>query len=85
MLRIAYDETGREGCVLHLEGRLVGPWVEELRRSCEAALATSTAVALDLAEVSFVDHTGVALLRGLGGRGVAFMNCSGFLREQLKG
>lgn len=85
MLKIARAEGSPKGSVLHLEGRIVGPWVEELRRSCEGALASSTAVALDLAEVSFADHTGVALLRSLGGQGVALINCSAFLTEQLRG
>ncbi len=85
MLKIVHVEMASRGYVLRLEGRVVGPWVEELRRSCEGALTNSIPVVLDLANVSFIDRTGVALLRGLGGRGVALINCSGFLAAQLRG
>jgi anti-anti-sigma regulatory factor len=86
MLRIAHvkaDESRRR--VLRLEGRVVGPWVEELRRSCDWALAAAPGLTLDLAGVTFADRTGVALLRSLRGRGVALANCSAFLAAQLKG
>jgi anti-anti-sigma regulatory factor len=85
MLRIARTEKPGAGCVLRLEGRVIGPWVEELRRSCEEALATSTSVALDLSGVSFVDRPGVPLLRCLRDRGVALVNCSGFVSALLRG
>lgn len=85
MLKIASVESSQPSSVLCIEGRIVGPWVEELRRSCERALASAAVVTLDLAEVSFVDRSGIALLRGLEARGVRLVNCSGFVAEQLKG
>ena len=67
-----------------LEGWLTGPWVDELRNQSEQALSEAKTVTLDLAKVWFVDSKGAALLRELAGRHVTHINCSPFLREQLK-
>jgi len=69
---------------LALEGWLVGPWVDELRRESEQQLSEAKTLQLDLARVLFVDPKGVALLRELAGRRVEYVNCSTFLRQQLK-
>jgi hypothetical protein len=83
MLRIVTTEPPAGGAVLRLEGQIIGPWVEELRRTCDGLL-DSGAVALDLAHVSFVERRGVELLRALGTRGVSLLHCSPFVAEQLK-
>jgi hypothetical protein len=84
MLRIvALGRTGDEAR-LSLEGRIIGPWVDELRRSCEQILATGGALSLDLGEVAFVERDGVRLLKDLADGGVAMVNCPAFVREQLK-
>src|SRR5438046_10754505 len=57
---------------LRVEGRVIGPWVAELRLACEQALGEGVGLALDLSEVAFVDQTGLEFLRALGQRGVAF-------------
>jgi ABC-type transporter Mla MlaB component len=84
MLRIVAAETQDSEAVLSLEGRVIGPWVEELDRSCERILATGAALTLDLAEVAFVDRDGVTLLKRLVDAGVAVVNCPAFVAEQLK-
>jgi len=74
-----------EECVqLALEGWLVGPWVDELRKESEQQLFEAKALRLDLAKVLFVDPAGVALLRELAGRQVEYVNCSSFLNQQLE-
>ena len=83
MLRIVPRDTSDER-MLNLEGRIVGPWVDQLRRSCEEVLTTGAALTLDLAEVDFVDQEGARLLMNLAGSGVALVNCPAFVREQLK-
>ncbi len=65
MLRITQSEEDGQS-LLRLEGKLVGPWVAELRGACERARVRGLPLALDLAEVSFADGAGVALLRELG-------------------
>lgn len=50
---------------MKLEGKLAGPWVEECRRAwlaLQLSLA-SRKLSLDLCEVTFVDATGMQLLR----------------------
>jgi ABC-type transporter Mla MlaB component len=69
---------------LVLEGWLVGPWVDELRKESEQRLSEAKALRLDLGEVLFVDPRGVALLRELAGRQVEYVNCSTFLSQELK-
>jgi hypothetical protein len=68
-----------------VEGRVGGPWVEELHRACAQVLATGSKLVLDLTDVSFIDLDGVALCRYLQSRHVTFLHCSPFVAEQLKG
>jgi anti-anti-sigma regulatory factor len=70
---------------LKLEGQVRGRWVDELRRACVEAPAASSRLTLDLADVSFIDASGLALFQELAARGVAFSNCSLFAAELLKG
>lgn len=72
MLRIS-----PQGAVLHLEGQVVGPWVDELAKACDQFRP----VALDLTEVTFADHAGVALLKDLN---VRMNGLSPFMEERLK-
>lgn len=64
MLRITIRDDTKSPQV-KLEGKVAGPWVEELR-SCWLSLAPSLGsreLCLDLREVSFVDAKGKELLR----------------------
>jgi anti-anti-sigma regulatory factor len=85
MLRIVpLEQPGRE-TILSLEGRVIGPWVDTLRQSCQLILATGTTLTLDLAGVDFVDRDGVRLLKDLvEGGSVAIVHCSAFVTLQLK-
>jgi anti-anti-sigma regulatory factor len=89
MLRITREsEPDGSAVVLRLEGRISGPWVEELRRTCDRDLLlpgrNGRGFVLEMSEVSFIDAEGVALLRDLTARRVSFANCSAFVAEQLK-
>ena len=84
MLRISIINESKQRVRLVLEGWLVGPWVDELRKESEQRLFEAKALRLDLAKVLFVDPRGVALLRELAGRQVEYVNCSTFLSQQLK-
>jgi ABC-type transporter Mla MlaB component len=83
MLKIEVNGQPGKQVTLRLEGRMVGPWVGEVRRACEAFLGNGNALVLDLAGVSFVDRDGVALLRTLRRRHAAVANCSAFVKELL--
>jgi len=84
MLRISPTPSGNHHILLRLEGRLVGPWVAELRVACEKLLGEGHALELNLAEVSFLDPAGAALLTGIRAQGVQLSECSPFVLEQLK-
>jgi len=83
MLRISTINESEQLTRLVLEGWLVGPWVDELRKESEQQLSQTKVLRFDLAKVLFVDPRGVALLRELAGRQVEYVNCSTFLRQQL--
>lgn len=89
MLRI-WTETERtkgdtEALHLRLEGQVRGPWVPELARVVEDAMARGVQLQIDLAGVSFLDAQAVVLLRSLRSRNVQIENCSPFTAEQLRG
>ena len=71
MLRITiHDRAPMTSFVL--EGKLVGPWVKELKQCWQDAVADdpSIPVLVDLAAVTFVDRDGRALLKEMRDQGV---------------
>lgn len=84
MLKISLAENGGASAQLHLEGRLVGPWVAELKEACARMLGQGRRPHLDLANVSFVDDDGLRLLAQLRGEGAVLAECSPFVSEQLR-
>ena len=84
MLKISEIPPSNHTVTLRLEGRIVGPWVAELRDSCEKLLAEGRLLNLRLAEVEFLDPGGITLLTGLKERGVRVIDCSPFVDVQLK-
>ena len=75
MLRIyIHDEVPVTSFVL--EGKLVGPWVKELEKSWESALASypSRMMLVDLADVSFIDSDGRALLARMREKGARLLS-----------
>lgn len=84
MLKISEDRSRPQAITFRLEGRVVGPWVDELGNICEQLLADDVRLTLDLAEVSFADEMGVQLLTRLHQRGVKFSKASPFVTEQLE-
>ena len=84
MLKISKVEPNNHAVTLRLEGRIVGPWVEELRQVCHSVVAESRTLQLQLADVDYVDAEGVALLVTLRSRDVSFADPPPFITEQLK-
>lgn len=82
MLRITPHGKDRPSMVV--EGQLVGPWVDELRRTTfDAGLVSG--VLLDLRHLTFADTEGVALLRQLRAAGAELGDCSEFLTALIGG
>jgi len=84
MLRITRVAEDDESATLKLEGRIVGLWVNELRRECEIYLARGSKVTLELSGVRFADHQGVKALKAMCGERVELMGASLFLSGLLK-
>ena len=75
MLRIyIHDEMPVTSFVL--EGKLVGPWVRELEKGWESACAAnpSRMMLVDLANISFIDSAGKALLARMRRKGVKLLS-----------
>src|SRR5437660_3742735 len=74
MLRITIMEE-HDVATIRLEGKLVGPWVEELERCWNTAMAgwRNTQLLVDLNMVTFVDASGRALLTKMHNAGAKLM------------
>ena len=83
MLRISVEENP-VALSLILEGRLVGPWVDEVRRLCaeRGALEKGRRTVVDLCGVTAMDQQGQALLDDLFQRGAA-LRCSDVMNQYL--
>lgn len=86
MLRIT-REGDSDSPTLRLEGRIVGPWVEVLRKAWNESVVPleRRTVAIDLGEVSFADRDGRALLLELQANGAVLNGISEFMRRILAG
>lgn len=83
MLRISRPEVAADGTKLRLDGKLAGPWVQELQIICEPILAKGGRIQIDCSGILSVDDDGVALMRALQSRGATLVDCSGFIRLRL--
>lgn len=84
-MRIVQETDVDGSVVLRLEGKMRDQWVDELRHlTSEILQKPATRLALDLAEVTFIDTHGLALLHELLARHVRLNNCSLFVTHQLK-
>ncbi len=84
MLRITtlYPDAGH--CLLRLEGRVAGIWVEELQRQCARELAHQRQLTLEMSGVRYLDQGARNLLWDLVDKGAILEKCSPFVSEQLR-
>jgi anti-anti-sigma regulatory factor len=85
MLKISEIGPNKQTITLRLEGHIVGPWVDELKQVCEPLLKNGCRLALDLADVAFVDEAGVTALTNLFIQGAKLLNATPFVEAQLNG
>ena len=83
MLKISEIARNDSSRTFKLEGKLLGPWVDELRNVCVQPLDRLGQVGLDLAAVTFVNAAGTELLRELIREGIIITQCSAFVAELL--
>jgi len=85
VLRITRTETpGEEKWIL--QGRLVGLWVSELRKSWKEAhrSASERKCVVDLNEVTFIDKKGERLLRSMSKEGAQFIATGIYTKHVLQ-
>jgi anti-anti-sigma regulatory factor len=83
MLKITADrDAGR--VVFKLEGRLTGPWVEELKICWQKSVAAEQPIkGVVLDEVTFIDEAGKELLADMHRQGVELTACSGCMTRAI--
>lgn len=85
MLKISIVE-GRKQRRLVVEGKLVAPWSDELKASCETARSglDGRELVIDLRYLTTISEQGENLLLELMRQGVGFRGCGVFTNEILK-
>jgi anti-anti-sigma regulatory factor len=88
VLKITITETTAERRWI-VQGRLVGPWVSELRTTWKKAHGTQDkrACIVDLNDVTFIDKSGERLLRAMSKKGALLIAKGLYIKhvlEQLK-
>jgi hypothetical protein len=84
MLRLTRIAGPHSTQAIKLEGKLLGPWVDEVRQACADGTVPSGQTSLDLSALTFVDAAGEGLLRDLIGRGLEVVACSSYVAELLR-
>jgi anti-anti-sigma regulatory factor len=85
MLKITIEKNSR--CTtLRVEGRLTGPWVDELERTWRAVTSDPAdgRVSVDLTDVTFVGEEGKRLLETMYGEGAKLKACGCVTRRLVE-
>ena len=69
---------------IRVEGKLLRPWVDEVRKACVSGTDPARRTSLDLSALTFVDAAGERLLRDLISRGIKVVACSSYVAELLR-
>ena len=72
MLKVT-TQNAEQTVTLKLEGKLAGPWVQEVTRVWVDTARSPRGYVVDLTSVTFVDTTGRALLATMSQRGATFI------------
>ena len=81
MLKIT-TQTGATGTIFELEGKLAGPWVQELESCWRQAVIGDRQVRVMLNAVTFIDAAGRKLLADMHWQGVALV-AEGFMMKAI--
>jgi hypothetical protein len=72
MLKIT-TQIGATGTIFELEGKLAGPWVQELEGCWQRIVIRDQPIKVVLKAVTFIDSDGRKLLAEMHGQGVALV------------
>jgi anti-anti-sigma regulatory factor len=81
MLKIT-TQTGANETIFALEGKLAGPWVQELQSCWRQAAIGDQQVRLVLNAVTFIDGSGIKLLADMHRQGVV-LAAEGFMMKAI--
>jgi len=86
MLRITQRTDANGRAIVVLEGRLAGPWADELARCWATLLTTHDAgpITVELDAVTFIDAAGKSVLRTMHESGAALTACGPMTRAILE-
>jgi hypothetical protein len=84
MLRLTRIAGTHPTQTIKLEGKLLEPWVDEVRKACAAGTNSFDRPHFDLSALTFVDAAGAALLRDLIGQGIEVVACSSYVAHLLR-
>ena len=84
MIRISRNDQTETATRLIVEGQLTGANARELRNSFDGAHFGDHRVVIDVAGVTFVDHSAAKVVHDLEGRGATVAGASNFVGEQLR-
>jgi anti-anti-sigma regulatory factor len=84
VLRITRVNATDDSDTLKLEGRVAGPWVDELARLTRAH-SEGRRLVLDVTDVSFADEAGIRLLQELADHKAELRGASMFLASLMEG
>lgn len=83
MLRVTRADEQSASVKLKVEGRIASTWNGVLERECRDLLQMRKGVVMDFTDVTFIDRSGVIMLKKLSTEGVEIINCSAFFESLL--
>ena len=83
MLKITTMKKNGSEVILKLAGKIQGEWVIVLVDEYRKAQRAATKVAIDLAEVTYIDDLGLRVMRSLSPEQIRVINCPAFVAELL--
>lgn len=83
MLKITTMQKNGSEVILKLAGKIQGEWVTVLTDEYRKAQRSATQVAVDLAEVTYIDDLGLRVMRSLSPEQIRVINCPTFVAELL--
>ncbi|MGH8570189.1 MAG: STAS domain-containing protein [Gammaproteobacteria bacterium] len=83
MLRITRCAHTRRRIALSVEGRIADQWVALIEHEIAAALEAARSVEIDLARVSYIDESGIRMLREVASKRLRLAHAPPFIEALL--
>ena len=84
MLRITPTVKNPETVCLKLEGKIFGEWVDLLGQECRSRLPEPGVIYLDFSDVSYIDSSGVEMVRKLLSDRIEVIECPPLIMDLLR-